>query len=257
MRSISTGWPWRSYRASTKWKKLDFLRLDGGCFSKWARANPTPLKSKEMDRNIKDAGGRGQVYCCSRHRASCAVISAGWQFLQRFSVTVKYFTSGSCAEKQRITVKCTKCFKSRKTSWRWTRSELRLGLAEEKRRSDVINRSFTRSSGRETHHTFTVSKSGRWTRAQPQHRHTSVWPITHYTAVIIQQRVIRAVVKFVFNLNKHVWVDFKKLLTGENIQKLFLVSRREGDWGKTSSALKKKNSHFMSLIIINQLKRFC
>lgn len=37
-------------------------------------------------------------------------------FLQRFSVTVKYFTSGSCAEKQRITVKCTKCFKSRKTS---------------------------------------------------------------------------------------------------------------------------------------------
>lgn len=29
-----------------------------------------------------------------------------------FSVSL----SGSCAEKQRITVKCTKCFKSRKTS---------------------------------------------------------------------------------------------------------------------------------------------
>lgn len=34
VRSISTGCPCRSYRARTKWKKLDFLRLEGGCFSK-------------------------------------------------------------------------------------------------------------------------------------------------------------------------------------------------------------------------------
>ncbi|TNN45215.1 hypothetical protein EYF80_044593 [Liparis tanakae] len=34
VRSISTGCPWRSNSANTKWKKLDFLRLDGGCFSK-------------------------------------------------------------------------------------------------------------------------------------------------------------------------------------------------------------------------------
>lgn len=31
--SISTGWPCLSYSARTKWKKLDFLRLEGGCFS--------------------------------------------------------------------------------------------------------------------------------------------------------------------------------------------------------------------------------
>lgn len=34
--SISIGCPERSYRAMTKWKKFDFLRLLGGCFSKWA-----------------------------------------------------------------------------------------------------------------------------------------------------------------------------------------------------------------------------
>lgn len=119
-----------------------------------------------------------------------------YSFLQCVSVTVKYFKSGSCAEKQRITVKYTKCFKSRKTSWSWTRSELRLGLAEEKRRSDVINRSFTQSSGRETHHTSTGIKV--WTiitHAQSQHTH--FWPITHYTAVIIQQYIIITAVKFV------------------------------------------------------------
>ena len=43
VRSTSTGCPCRSYMASTKWKKLDFLRLEGGCFSKCARARPTPL----------------------------------------------------------------------------------------------------------------------------------------------------------------------------------------------------------------------
>lgn len=43
--SISTGWPCRSYKARTKWKKLDFRRFEGGCFSKWARARPTPLRT--------------------------------------------------------------------------------------------------------------------------------------------------------------------------------------------------------------------
>lgn len=41
VRSISIGCPARSYRAMTKWKKLDFLRLLGGCFSKCAL--PTPV----------------------------------------------------------------------------------------------------------------------------------------------------------------------------------------------------------------------
>ena len=44
--SISTGCPCLSYRAKTKWKKLDFLRLEGGCFSKCARASPTPLRER-------------------------------------------------------------------------------------------------------------------------------------------------------------------------------------------------------------------
>jgi len=48
--SISTGWPCRSYRARTKWKKLDFRRLEGGCFSKWARARPTPLRTHRRKR---------------------------------------------------------------------------------------------------------------------------------------------------------------------------------------------------------------
>jgi len=38
--STSIGWPWRSYSANTKWKKLLLRRLLGGCFSKCAR--PTP-----------------------------------------------------------------------------------------------------------------------------------------------------------------------------------------------------------------------
>lgn len=42
--SISTGCPRLSYRASTKWKKLDLRRLEGGCFSKCARARATPLR---------------------------------------------------------------------------------------------------------------------------------------------------------------------------------------------------------------------
>lgn len=50
--SISTGWPWRSYRARTKWKKLDFRRLEGGCFSKWARARPTPLWTQRRGRVV-------------------------------------------------------------------------------------------------------------------------------------------------------------------------------------------------------------
>lgn len=48
--SISTGWPWRSYKASTKWKKLDLRRLEGGCFSKCARARPTPLRTQAQER---------------------------------------------------------------------------------------------------------------------------------------------------------------------------------------------------------------
>lgn len=47
VRSTSTGCPCRSYMASTKWKKLDFLRLEGGCFSKCARARPTPLREEK------------------------------------------------------------------------------------------------------------------------------------------------------------------------------------------------------------------
>ena len=39
--SISIGWPCRSYRAITKWKKLLFLKLLGGCFSKCALPTPT------------------------------------------------------------------------------------------------------------------------------------------------------------------------------------------------------------------------
>lgn len=45
--SISTDWPWLSYKASTKWKKFDFRRLAGGCFSKCTRARPTPLLETE------------------------------------------------------------------------------------------------------------------------------------------------------------------------------------------------------------------
>ncbi len=38
--SISMGWPVRSYKAMTKWKKLDFRKFGGGCFSKWALPIP-------------------------------------------------------------------------------------------------------------------------------------------------------------------------------------------------------------------------
>ena len=55
VRSISTGCPCRSYMASTKWKKLDFLRLEGGCFSKCALARPTPLQGDK-------GGGVGSVW---------------------------------------------------------------------------------------------------------------------------------------------------------------------------------------------------
>lgn len=44
--SISTGCPDRSYKAMTKWKKLDFLRLLGGCFSKCAL--PTPILEEKI-----------------------------------------------------------------------------------------------------------------------------------------------------------------------------------------------------------------
>lgn len=47
--SISTGWPCLSYKASTKWKKLDLRRLEGGCFSKCARASPTPLQAQAQN----------------------------------------------------------------------------------------------------------------------------------------------------------------------------------------------------------------
>ena len=33
-----------SYRAMTKWKKFDFLKFAGGCFSKWALPMPGALK---------------------------------------------------------------------------------------------------------------------------------------------------------------------------------------------------------------------
>ena len=38
--SIRISTAYLSYRATTKWKKFDFLRLAGGCFSKWARPIP-------------------------------------------------------------------------------------------------------------------------------------------------------------------------------------------------------------------------
>lgn len=38
--SISIGCPVRSYNAITKWKKFDFRKLLGGCFSKCARPMP-------------------------------------------------------------------------------------------------------------------------------------------------------------------------------------------------------------------------
>lgn len=41
VRSISMGCPALSYSAMTKWKKLDFRKLLGGCFSKCARPTPT------------------------------------------------------------------------------------------------------------------------------------------------------------------------------------------------------------------------
>ena len=40
VRSISIGWPVLSYNAMTKWKKFDFLKLGGGCFSKCALPRP-------------------------------------------------------------------------------------------------------------------------------------------------------------------------------------------------------------------------
>ena len=43
--STSIGCPCRSNKAKTKWKKLDLRKLLGGCFSKWARLNPT-LKNR-------------------------------------------------------------------------------------------------------------------------------------------------------------------------------------------------------------------
>ena len=50
-RSISMGWPERSYRAMTKWKKLDLRKFDGGCFSKWARPTPNLRKKKRKLHN--------------------------------------------------------------------------------------------------------------------------------------------------------------------------------------------------------------
>lgn len=55
--SISTGWPCLSYKASTKWKKLDLRRLEGGCFSKCARASPTPLRTQAQTSGVRDEGG--------------------------------------------------------------------------------------------------------------------------------------------------------------------------------------------------------
>lgn len=59
VRSTSTGCPCRSYMASTKWKKLDFLRLEGGCFSKCARARPTPLREERSWKTTGTASVRG------------------------------------------------------------------------------------------------------------------------------------------------------------------------------------------------------
>lgn len=46
VRSISIGCSLRSYNAITKWKKFDFRRLLGGCFSKWARPMPRLMRHK-------------------------------------------------------------------------------------------------------------------------------------------------------------------------------------------------------------------
>lgn len=56
VRSISTGCPCLSYRANTKWKKLDLRRFEGGCFSKWARARPTPLHRETERERGRDKG---------------------------------------------------------------------------------------------------------------------------------------------------------------------------------------------------------
>lgn len=50
--SISTGWPARSYKAMTKWKKFDFRRLLGGCFSKCALPIPRLWPWWESNRGI-------------------------------------------------------------------------------------------------------------------------------------------------------------------------------------------------------------
>ena len=55
--STSMGCPCLSYRASTKWKKLLFRRLLGGCFSKCALPNPALLsKSNSPVGNMKLIG---------------------------------------------------------------------------------------------------------------------------------------------------------------------------------------------------------
>lgn len=51
-RSISTGWPDRSYKAMTKWKKFDLRKLLGGCFSKWARPTPN-LPIQKVRKHVK------------------------------------------------------------------------------------------------------------------------------------------------------------------------------------------------------------
>lgn len=45
--SISTACPVLSYKARTKWKKLLFLKFEGGCFSKCARTRLHPLQIQD------------------------------------------------------------------------------------------------------------------------------------------------------------------------------------------------------------------
>lgn len=77
--STSMGWPCRSYNASTKWKKLLFRRLLGGCFSKCALPNPTLLsKSYSLQWetwNLLENGSLNTCGGCPYYRLSSPVRS--------------------------------------------------------------------------------------------------------------------------------------------------------------------------------------
>lgn len=89
--SISTGWPARSYKAMTKWKKLDFLRLLGGCFSKCARPTPILETKKKNYTYYLNHQKNIEIKCNHQSLSKCVLLYNKWPVLASFSSRVYTF----------------------------------------------------------------------------------------------------------------------------------------------------------------------